>query len=61
VPNDLRTSRIWTDDIQYPPSCTRQYPRLPDRFVSFYGSADPQSPSAREHCPQFARFWQSVA
>src|SRR5262249_11334933 len=53
VPNDLRTSRIWTDDIQLLPSYARQMSEMPDRFVSFYGSADPQSPLARRHCPQF--------
>src|SRR5215470_17351881 len=61
LPNDLRTSRIWTEDIQFPPSYARLYPRSPDRFVSCYGSADPQSLLAGRHCPQFARFWQSVA
>src|ERR1700757_537279 len=44
LPNDLRTSRIWTDDIQRPPLICPEIRDRRDRFVSCYGSADPQSP-----------------
>src|SRR5215475_2225214 len=44
LPNDLRTSRIWTDDIQRPPLIGPEIRDCRDRFVSCYGSAGPAEP-----------------
>src|SRR3954464_5537717 len=41
LPNDLRTSRIWTDDIQHPPlNDPANIRERRDRIVSCYGFAD---------------------
>src|SRR5205085_6929603 len=40
LPNDLRTSRIWTDDIQSLPSIARRYLRSPSPLVLVQDARD---------------------
>src|SRR6201987_2668833 len=58
LPNDLRTSRIWTDDIHFPPSTfPAVYDECHDRSV-LVPAARAQGRSGLGYCPQFIRFWQ---
>src|SRR6202012_3795017 len=58
APNDLRTSRIWTDDIHSLPQVfPATFDECRDRFCSCSDFAS-RSPIGQLYCPQFIRFWQ---
>src|SRR5262249_14368935 len=63
LPNDLRTSRIWTDDIHFPPqNFPAAYDECPTACSCSCFSAFAAAKYDRTgcYCPQFIRFWQSV-
>src|SRR5260221_11098771 len=58
LPNDFRTSRICTDDIQLPPR--KSTTPLAPRPSCFFRLHRPKPDLSRQHCRQFVRFWQFV-
>src|SRR4051794_6622242 len=61
LPNDLRTSRMWTDDIQFLPLLSGDIWDRRHHLVCCSGAAVITRPVPDGHCPQFARFWQLFA
>src|SRR5260221_7535883 len=59
LPNDFRTSRIWTDDIHFPPCNSRR--RTTDATTTlliFLPTSRLFEVRSDCYCPQFIRFWQ---
>src|SRR4029079_6218981 len=61
VPNDLRTSRIWTDDIQHPPLIAGDIRDITATTWFLFRRRVISGPVIRGYCPQFAWFWQLFA
>src|SRR4051794_34217502 len=60
LPNDFRTSRIWTDDIQFPPTISRRHTTSAATAVLFVVRLRWREVRSDGYCPQFIRFWQLV-